>query len=176
MANVVAKRHKILLEDKAFPSEHYAVESQIQLKGYDPKQSMLLMKHRPGEEVLRTEDILDTIEKEGDSIAVVLFSGVQYYTGQLFDMATITNAGQNKLRPAALSIWHDSAFLLFPLGCYVGFDCVHAVGNAELKLHDWGVDFACWCSYKLVDWLELLFMRRMHVQSSLRSRDGGDMT
>uniref|UniRef100_A0A8K9XRU5 Kynureninase n=1 Tax=Oncorhynchus mykiss TaxID=8022 RepID=A0A8K9XRU5_ONCMY len=91
-----AKRHKILLEDKAFPSDHYAVESQIQLKGYDPKQSMLLMKPRPGEEVLRTEDILDTIEKEGDSIAVVLFSGVQYYTGQLFDMAAITKAGQKK--------------------------------------------------------------------------------
>ncbi|XP_042180032.1 kynureninase isoform X2 [Oncorhynchus tshawytscha] len=127
-----AKRHKILLEDKAFPSDHYAVESQIQLKGYDPQQSMLLMKPRPGEEVLRTEDILDTIEKEGDSIAVVLFSGVQYYTGQLFDMATITNAGQNK-------------------GCYVGLDCAHAVGNAELKLHDWGVDFACWCSYKYVN-------------------------
>uniref|UniRef100_A0A8C8JM38 Kynureninase n=1 Tax=Oncorhynchus tshawytscha TaxID=74940 RepID=A0A8C8JM38_ONCTS len=127
-----AKRHKILLEDKAFPSDHYAVESQIQLKGYDPKRSMLLMKPRPGEEVLRTEDILDTIEKEGDSIAVVLFSGVQYYTGQLFDMAAITKAGQKK-------------------GCYVGFDCAHAVGNAELKLHDWGVDFACWCSYKYVN-------------------------
>uniref|UniRef100_A0A8C7FGE4 Kynureninase n=1 Tax=Oncorhynchus kisutch TaxID=8019 RepID=A0A8C7FGE4_ONCKI len=109
-----AKRHKILLEDKAFPSDNYAVECQIQLKGYDPKQSMLLMKARPGEEVLRTEDILDTIEKEGDSIAVV------------------HNAGQNK-------------------GCYVGFDCAHAVGNAELKLHDWGVDFACWCSYKYVN-------------------------
>ncbi|XP_071243357.1 kynureninase-like [Salvelinus alpinus] len=127
-----AKRHKILLEDKAFPSDHYAVESQIQLKGYDPKQSMLLMKPRPGEEVLRTDDILDTLEKEGDSIAVVLFSGVQYYTGQLFDMAAITKAGQKK-------------------GCYVGFDCAHAVGNAELKLHDWGVDFACWCSYKYVN-------------------------
>uniref|UniRef100_A0A8C7LRN6 Kynureninase n=1 Tax=Oncorhynchus mykiss TaxID=8022 RepID=A0A8C7LRN6_ONCMY len=100
-----AKRHKILLEDKAFPSDHYAVESQIQLKGYDPKQSMLLMKPRP----------------------------------------------VKVLRPAALSIWHDSAFLLFPQGCYVGFDCAHAVGNAELKLHDWGVDFACWCSYKYVN-------------------------
>ncbi|KAL1021803.1 hypothetical protein UPYG_G00018270 [Umbra pygmaea] len=130
--NPTAKRHKILLEDKAFPSDHYAVESQIQLRGQNPEQSMLLMKPRPGEEVLRTQDILELIEQEGDSIAVVMFSGVQYYTGQLFDMATITKAGQKK-------------------GCYVGFDCAHAVGNVELKLHDWGVDFACWCSYKYVN-------------------------
>ncbi|XP_018516781.1 kynureninase [Lates calcarifer] len=127
-----AARHRILLEDKAFPSDHYAVESQIRLRGFDPKQSMLLLSPRPGEETLRTEDILDVIEKEGDSIAVVMFSGVQYYTGQLFDMAAITEAGQRK-------------------GCYVGFDCAHAAGNAELKLHDWGVDFACWCSYKYLN-------------------------
>uniref|UniRef100_A0AAY4C4Z3 Kynureninase n=2 Tax=Denticeps clupeoides TaxID=299321 RepID=A0AAY4C4Z3_9TELE len=127
-----AKRHKILLEDKAFPSDHYAVESQICLRGFDPEQSMLLMKPRKGEHTLRTEDILDAIEKEGDSIAVIVFSGVQYYTGQLFNMAAITRAGQAK-------------------GCYVGFDCAHAVGNVELYLHDWGVDFACWCSYKYVN-------------------------
>ncbi|KAG9349146.1 hypothetical protein JZ751_029468, partial [Albula glossodonta] len=114
-----ATRHKILIEDKAFPSDHYAVESQIQLRGFDPQQSMLLMKSRAGEDTLRTEDILDTIEREGESIAVILFSGVQYYTGQLFNMAAITAAGQSK-------------------GCFVGFDCAHAVGNAELKLHDWG--------------------------------------
>ncbi|KAI1884902.1 hypothetical protein AGOR_G00214670 [Albula goreensis] len=127
-----ATRHKILIEDKAFPSDHYAVESQIQLRGFDPQQSMLLMKSRAGEDTLRTEDILDTIEREGESIAVILFSGVQYYTGQLFNMAAITAAGQSK-------------------GCFVGFDCAHAVGNAELKLHDWGVDFACWCSYKYLN-------------------------
>ncbi|XP_037617954.1 kynureninase isoform X2 [Sebastes umbrosus] len=127
-----AARHRILLEDKAFPSDHYAVESQIRLRGLDPEKSMLLLSPRPGEETLRTEDILEVIEKEGDSIAVVMFSGVQYYTGQLFDMAAITEASQKK-------------------GCYVGFDCAHAVGNVELKLHDWGVDFACWCSYKYVN-------------------------
>ncbi|XP_064182730.1 kynureninase [Anguilla rostrata] len=126
------KRHKILIEDKAFPSDHYAVESQIRLRGFDPQQSLLLMKSRAGEETLRTEDILAMIEKEGESIAVVLFSGVQYYTGQLFNMAAITTAGQSK-------------------GCFVGFDCAHAVGNAELRLHDWGVDFACWCSYKYLN-------------------------
>lgn len=127
-----AARHRVLLEDKAFPSDHYAVESQIRLRGFDPEKSMLLLSPRPGEDTLRTEDILEVIEKEGDSIAVVMFSGVQYYTGQLFDMAAITAAGQRK-------------------GCYVGFDCAHAVGNAELKLHDWGVDFACWCSYKYLN-------------------------
>ncbi|XP_076016210.1 kynureninase [Genypterus blacodes] len=127
-----ATRHKILLEDKAFPSDHYAVQSQIQLRGFDPEQSMITLSPRLGEDTLRTEDILDMLEKEGDSIAVVMFSGVQYYTGQLFDMAAIAEAGHKK-------------------GCYVGFDCAHAVGNAELKLHDWGVDFACWCSYKYLN-------------------------
>ncbi|KAJ8351574.1 hypothetical protein SKAU_G00230500 [Synaphobranchus kaupii] len=127
-----AERHKILIEDKAFPSDYYAVESQIRMRGFDPQQSLLLMKPRAGEETLRTEDILATIEREGESIAVVLFSGVQYYTGQVFNMAAITAAGQNK-------------------GCFVGFDCAHAVGNVELRLHDWGVDFACWCSYKYLN-------------------------
>ncbi|XP_039907465.1 kynureninase isoform X2 [Simochromis diagramma] len=125
-------RHKILLEDKAFPSDHYAVESQIRLRGLDPEDSMLLLSPKLGEETLKTEDILEVIEKQGDSIAVVMFSGVQYYTGQLFDMARITEAGQRK-------------------GCYVGFDCAHAAGNVELELHDWGVDFACWCSYKYIN-------------------------
>ncbi|XP_031971059.1 kynureninase isoform X2 [Corvus moneduloides] len=101
------RRYKILLEARAFPSDH-------------------------GEETLRTEDILAVIEKEGDSIAVILFSGVQYYTGQLFDIPRITKAGQKK-------------------GCFVGFDLAHAVGNVELHLHDWGVDFACWCSYKYLN-------------------------
>ncbi|KAL6115132.1 kynu [Pungitius sinensis] len=127
-----AARHKILLEDQAFPSDHYAVESQIRLRGFDPAGSMLRLAPRPGEHTLRTRDILEEIEREGDSIAVVMLSGVQYYTGQLFDMAAIAEAGQKK-------------------GCFVGFDCAHAVGNVELKLHDWGVDFACWCSYKYVN-------------------------
>ncbi|XP_061571940.1 kynureninase [Cololabis saira] len=125
-------RHKILLENKAFPSDHYAVESQIRLRGFDPEHSMLLVSPREGEETLRTEDIVEVLEREGDSIAVVMFSGVQYYTGQLFDMAAITQAGHRK-------------------GCFVGFDCAHAAGNVELKLHDWGVDFACWCSYKYIN-------------------------
>ncbi|NWU93221.1 KYNU Kynureninase, partial [Upupa epops] len=90
------RRYKILLEAKAFPSDHYAVESQIRFHGLDVENCMIQMHPREGEETLRTEDILDVIEKEGDSIAVILFSGVQYYTGQLFDIPRITKAGQKK--------------------------------------------------------------------------------
>ncbi|XP_048343099.1 kynureninase [Sphaerodactylus townsendi] len=125
-------RFKILMEAKAFPSDHYAVESQLQLHGLNVEGSMLMIEPRKGEETLRIEDILAVIEKEGDSVAVILFSGVQYYTGQLFDIPRITKAGQEK-------------------GCIVGFDIAHAVGNVELHLHDWGVDFACWCSYKYLN-------------------------
>ncbi|XP_074158113.1 kynureninase isoform X2 [Sminthopsis crassicaudata] len=125
-------RFKILLEAKAFPSDHYAIESQLRLRGLDVEKSMLMIKPRQGEDTLRIEDIFEVIEKEGDSIAVILFSGVQFYTGQLFDIPAITKAGQAK-------------------GCFVGFDLAHAVGNVELHLHDWGVDFACWCSYKYLN-------------------------
>ncbi|XP_024425481.3 kynureninase isoform X2 [Desmodus rotundus] len=126
------KRYKILLEAKAFPSDHYAIESQLQLHSLSVEESMRLVKPREGEETLRTEDILEVIEKEGDSIAVILFSGLQFYTGQFFNIPAITKAGQAK-------------------GCFVGFDLAHAVGNVELHLHDWGVDFACWCSYKYLN-------------------------
>ncbi|XP_032549899.1 kynureninase isoform X5 [Chiroxiphia lanceolata] len=126
------RRYKILLEARAFPSDHYAVESQLRLHGLDVEKSMILLQPRQGEETLRTEDILAVIEKEGDSIAVIMFSGVQYYTGQLFEIPRITKAGQKK-------------------GCLVGFDLAHSVGNVELHLHDWGVDFACWCSYKYLN-------------------------
>ncbi|XP_028608031.1 kynureninase [Grammomys surdaster] len=126
------KRHKILLEAKAFPSDHYAIESQIQLHGLDVEKSMRMIKPREGEETLRMEDILEVIKEEGDSIAVILFSGLHFYTGQLFNIPAITKAGHAK-------------------GCFVGFDLAHAVGNVELRLHDWGVDFACWCSYKYLN-------------------------
>ncbi|KAI4574954.1 hypothetical protein MJG53_002894 [Ovis ammon polii x Ovis aries] len=129
------KRYKILLEAKAFPSDHYAIESQLQLHGLNIEKSMRIIKPREGEDTLRLEDILEVIENEGDSIAVILFSGLHFYTGQLFNIPAITKAGQAK-------------------GCFVGFDLAHAVGNVELHLHDWGVDFACWCSYKdtIYDW------------------------
>lgn len=126
------QRHKILIESKAFPSDHYAVESQIRLNGYDPATSLICVEPRKGEYDLRTEDVLSVIEKEGDSIAVVLLGALQYYTGQLFNMPVITKAGHAK-------------------GCYVGFDLAHAVGNVELHLHDWEVDFAVFCTYKYLN-------------------------
>ncbi|XP_064597186.1 kynureninase-like isoform X2 [Liolophura sinensis] len=126
------QRHKILLESKAFPSDVYAVESQIRLHGYDPDTSVIALEPREGEFTLRTEDILSKIEEEGDSIAVVMFSGVQYYTGQVFEMERICKAGHKK-------------------GCYVGFDLAHAAGNVPVCLHDWDIDFACWCTYKYLN-------------------------
>lgn len=141
------KRYKILCESKAFPSDHYAFSSQIRLHGYDPEKAMVCVEPRKGEYTLRLEDILAKIEEEGDSIAVVCFSGVQYYTGQLFDIPTITKAGHNK-------------------GCIVGWDLAHAAGNVELKLHDWDVDFACWCSYKYINssagGLSSIFLHEKH--------------
>uniref|UniRef100_T1JA67 Kynureninase n=1 Tax=Strigamia maritima TaxID=126957 RepID=T1JA67_STRMM len=125
-------RYKILMEAKAFPSDRYAIKSQVRHHGYDPKETVIQLAPRKGEHCLRTEDILKTIEAEGDSIAVVLFSGVQFYTGQKFEMQRITDAGHSK-------------------GCIVGFDLAHAVGNVKLNVHEWGVDFACWCSYKYMN-------------------------
>lgn len=126
------ERHKILIEEHAFPSDRYAVVSQIQLHGYNPENSLVCVCPREGEETVRTEDVLETIDREGYSIALVLLPGVQYYTGQVFDTETIAEAGHLR-------------------GCKVGFDLAHAAGSIPLSLHDWNVDFACWCNYKYLN-------------------------
>jgi kynureninase len=123
------ERHKILVERGAFPSDQYAVKSQIRFHGLDPASSLLELTPREGESCMRDEDIESLIDREGDSIALILIGGVNYATGQTFDMPGITKAGQRK-------------------GCVVGFDLAHAVGNIPLRLHDWGPDFAVWCNYK----------------------------
>ena len=126
------KRQKIVIEKGAFPSDQYAVESQLRFHHLEPEDSLIELTPREGEATLRTDDILETIEREGESIALVMLGGVNYYTGQAFDMRSITDAGHR-------------------VGAVVGFDLAHAAGNIELKLHDWDVDFAAWCSYKYLN-------------------------
>ncbi len=127
-----AERHRILIEAHAFPSDHYAVESQIRYHGRDPAQSLLVLNPRDGEALVRDEDFCDLIERDGGSIALILLPGVQYYTGQVFDIAEIARLGHEK-------------------GCVVGFDLAHAAGNIPLELHDWNADFAVWCTYKYLN-------------------------
>ena len=104
----------------------------MKLHGHTEEDGLIILKTRPGEHTLRSEDIIAAIEENGPSVSVVFLGGVHYYTGQKFDIETITRVGRNQ-------------------GCIVGWDLAHAIGNVELKLHDWDVDFACWCSYKVLN-------------------------
>lgn len=126
------KRTKILCEAKAFPSDQYALESQVKFHGLDPKTDIVEIAPREGEHLINEEDIYAKIEELGDELALVMVGGVNYYSGQLFDMKTITEKAH-------------------AVGAIAGFDLAHAAGNIHLKLHDWGVDFAAWCTYKYMN-------------------------
>ncbi|MCF6351888.1 MAG: kynureninase [Cyclobacteriaceae bacterium] len=126
------KRFKIITEAGAFPSDQYALESQVKFHGLTPKETIIEITPREGETTIRTEDILTAIETNAEELALVMFSGVQYFTGQFFDIETITNAGHK-------------------VGAIVGFDLAHAAGNVPLQLHNHQVDFAVWCHYKYLN-------------------------
>jgi len=125
-------RYKILIEADAFPSDKYAVESQLRHHGFDDKEGLMLWKPRKGEELVHYEDLETILEEQGDSIALIMIGGVNYYTGQYFDLKRIAQLGHKQ-------------------GCVVGFDCAHGAGNVILDLHDSGADFAVWCSYKYLN-------------------------
>jgi kynureninase len=125
-------RYKILMEAGAFPSDQYALETQTRWHGYNPDDAIIEIHPREGEKILREEDILLAIDQHKDQLALVLFGGINYYTGQLFDMAAITAAAHRA-------------------GAFAGFDLAHVTGNVPLHLHDWDVDFAVWCSYKYLN-------------------------
>jgi kynureninase len=125
-------RFKILMEEPAFPSDTYAIKTQIAHHGFAPRDALILARPRKGEFTIQTGDIVDLIDKHADQLAMVMFAGVNFFTGQLFDIKRITAAAQAR-------------------GIVAGFDLAHAVGNAPLKLHDWNVDFAVWCSYKYLN-------------------------
>jgi kynureninase len=126
------KRYKILMEAGAFPSDQYAVESQVRMHGYDPEDAIIEIAPKEGAYIIEEEDILKVISETDGELALVMIGGVNYYTGQFFDLKKISEAAHR-------------------VGAYVGFDLAHAVGNIPLQLHDWNVDFACWCSYKYLN-------------------------
>lgn len=126
------KRNKIICEKKAFPSDQYALQSQAKLNGFKPEEVIIEVGPRDGEHLIREEDIIATIKEVGDELAMVMIGGVNYYSGQVFDMKTITEAGHQ-------------------VGAKVGFDLAHAAGNIKLELNAWNVDFATWCSYKYLN-------------------------
>ncbi len=130
--NPTPKKYKIICEEKAFPSDQYMFQSQVHFHGLKPEDAIVEIKRREGEHNIRLEDVLAKIDEVGDELALVLIGGVNYYTGQVFDMKTITEAGHKH-------------------GAFVGWDLAHAAGNIELKLNEWKVDFAAWCSYKYMN-------------------------
>ncbi len=154
------KRYKVIMEYMAFPSDQYAVENQVKFHGFDPFDAIIELTPRAGETTLRTEDIISTIEANQDSVALVMLGGVNYYTGQLFDMQQITAAAKKCSEEIV-----------------VGYDLAHAAGNVRLQLHDWGVDFATWCSYKYLNsgpgGTSGVFIHEKHAEDNTLPRLGG---
>lgn len=152
------QRYKILMEAGAFPSDQYAVETQVRLHGLDPEKAIIEVAPRPGEHLIREEDIFDIIDQESSSLAIILLGGINYYTGQLFNMQSITEAAHR-------------------VGAVAGFDLAHVVGNVPLKLHDWEVDFAVWCSYKYLNGgpgaVGGAFIHERHARNINQQRLGG---
>lgn len=126
------QRHKIVIDSPTFPSDRYAIATHIRHRGFDPKTSIVVAEARPGEHLLREDDIEATLEKHGDSVSIVLLAAVNFLTGQFFDIARIAEAVHRR-------------------GAKLGLDLAHAAGNVPLQLHEWGVDFAVWCSYKYLN-------------------------
>lgn len=152
------ERYKIICEGKAFPSDQYALQTQVKHHGLEPKDAIVQLFPREGENNIRTEDVLAAISEHADSLALVMIGGVNYYTGQYFDIPTITQAG------------HDA-------GAMVGWDLAHAAGNLPVKLHDWDVDFAAWCSYKYLNSgpgsISGIFVHEKHVTNPEINRFAG---
>jgi len=152
------KRTKIICEAKAFPSDAYALESQVKFHGLNTETDLIEIEPREGEHLINEEDVLNKIAEVGDELAMVMIGGVNYYTGQLFDMKKIADAG------------HE-------VGAMVGFDLAHAAGNINLKLHDWGVDFAAWCGYKYLNsspgGVSGMFVHERHANSPELPRFAG---
>jgi kynureninase len=153
-----AKKYKILMEAGAFPSDQYAVESQVRFHGFTPDDAIIEIYPRIGEATLRTEDIIDAITHNADELALVLFSGINYYTGQFFNLKTIADAGH-------------------AAGAMVGFDLAHAAGNVPLELHNWQADFATWCSYKYMNsgpgGISGIFVHEKHFDNAELNRFAG---
>lgn len=152
------KKFKIIIEAGAFPSDQYAIESQVRFHGFDPAEAIIEVKPGEGEYILHTEDIVKAINENGEEIALVLFGGINYFTGQWFDMPAITKAGHS-------------------IGAMVGFDLAHAAGNVPLQLHDWDIDFACWCSYKYQNagpgGISGIFVHEKHFSDTTLNRFAG---
>ncbi len=151
-------RTKILLEEPIFPSDRYAVASHIKSRGLDPNEHVLWIRPRPSEHLIRTEDVEQLLRDHGSEISLVMLAGVNYFTGQFMEIERITRAGH-------------------AAGCMVGWDLAHAVGNMPLKLHEWGPDFAVWCSYKYLNAgpgaIAGCFVHERHEESPHLNRYGG---